>query len=103
GGGGGALRRTRLQQVEPLVLDRELDVLHVTVVALEPLHRLHELLERARELRAHAHERLGRADSGDDVLALRVREELAVEALLARRRVAREADAGAGGLALVAE
>ena len=39
----------------------------------------------------------------DDVLALRVDEVLAVEDVLAGRRVAREADAGAGALALVAE
>ena len=40
---------------------------------------------------------------GDDVLALRVGKELAVERLLAGRRVARERDAGRRGLAPVAE
>ena len=40
---------------------------------------------------------------GDDVLALGVLEELAVEPALARRGVAREADAGPGRVALVAE
>ena len=44
-----------------------------------------------------------RADAGDHVLALRVRQPLAVEALLARRRVAREGDAGGAGVAQVAE
>ena len=44
-----------------------------------------------------------RADAGDDVLALRVREPLAVELLLARRRIARERDAGRAVVAEVAE
>ena len=43
---------------------------------------------------AHLLDRLRRADAGDDVLALRVDEELAVDARLAGGRVAREADAG---------
>ena len=38
---------------------------------------------------------LRRADAGDDVLALRVDQEFAVELLLAGRRIAREGDAGA--------
>ena len=40
----------------------------------------------------------GVRDPGHDVLALRVLEELAVEPVLPRRRVAREADARAGAL-----
>src|SRR5207248_7967402 len=44
-----------------------------------------------------------RANAGDDVLALRVHEVLPIDRLLARRRVAREADAGGGRVALVAE
>ena len=85
------------------VLDRELDVLHVAVVLLEAAHRLEQLRVRLRQQLAHALDRLGRADAGDDVLALRVLQELAVETALARRGVAREADAGAGAVALVAE
>src|SRR3712207_7590669 len=46
---------------------------------------------------------LFRSDAGDHVLALGVREELAVEPALPGCRVAREADARAGVLALVAE
>ena len=97
------LRGARLQHEEALVLDRELDVLHVAVVLLEAAHRLHELLEGLRELRLHPLERLGGADPGDDVLALGVHQELAVETRLAGGRVARERDAGARALALVAE
>ena len=62
-GRGRALRRARLQQVEPVVLDGELDVLDVAVVLLEPPHRV----ERAARTRAaaglHQRERLGRADA----------------------------------------
>ena len=43
------------------------------------------------------------ADAGDDVLALRVLQVVAVDALLARGRVAGEGDAGAGVHAEVAE
>ncbi len=83
-GGGGALGGACLQQEELLVLDRELDVLHVSVVLLEPPHRLQQLVERLRERRAHSLDRLRRPDPGDDVLALGVGEELAVQARLAR-------------------
>ena len=44
---------------------------------------------------------LGVADTGDDVLALGVHQEVAVELLGAIGRVARKGDAGRGGLALV--
>ena len=43
GGGGRPLRGSGLEQVEPTLLDGELDVLHVAVVALEPIDRLLEL------------------------------------------------------------
>ena len=43
-GGRGALRRARLEEIEPVVLDRELDVLHVAVVRLEPRDRLEQLV-----------------------------------------------------------
>ena len=102
-GGGRALRRARLQEIELVVLDGELDVLHVAVVLLEPPHRFEQLLERRGQLLFHLRERLRRADAGDDVLALRVGEELAVETRLAGRRITRERDAGARLVALVAE
>src|SRR6266550_4689238 len=100
---GGALRGSGLQQVEAVFLDRELDVLHVPVVLLEAAHRLEQLLERLRELFLHLLERLRRPDPGDDVLPLRIREELAVETRFAGGRVAREGNTGAGPAALVAE
>ena len=85
-GGGGALRAARLQQEEPVVLDRELHVLHVAVVALELADRVLELVVREREEVAHAVDRLRGARAGDDVLALRVDEKLAEQARLARSR-----------------
>ena len=100
---GRPLGRARLEEVEHAVLDRELDVLHVAVMALESAHRPDQLGVRVREDLLHALERLRGADAGDHVLALRVHEELAVHALLAGRRVAGEAHAGGGAVALVAE
>ena len=78
-GGSGALRGARLEQIERSVLDRELDVLHVAVVLLEPVHRVEELVERLGQALAHLLDRLRRADACDDVLALRVHEVLAVQ------------------------
>ena len=92
---GRPLAAARLEDVEPLLLDGELDVLHLAVVLLEALKRVDQLGVRLRQHRGHVRDRLGRADACDDVLPLRVSEELAVHARLARRRVAREADAGA--------
>ena len=80
GGGGRALAGAGLQEVERALLDRELDVLHLAVVLLEPRHRLGELVECRGEALLHARDRLRRADPGHDVLALRVDEELAPHA-----------------------
>ena len=103
---GGALAVAGLQHPEPALLDRELDVLHVAVVALQPLDDVDELGEDDRHglfhrggglahlLAARLGQRLGRADAGDDVLALGVDQELAVQLRLAGRRVAGEGDAG---------
>ena len=68
-----------LEDVQRSLLDGELDVLHVAVVLLEPVQGRDELLERARQPLRHARDRLRRADPRDDVLALCVDEELAVE------------------------
>src|SRR2546426_1039065 len=96
------------------------------VAALEETRRLLELREAARHrllerrifarallladsLRRRPRDRrplgelLRRANAGDDVLALRVAEEVAVEDTLAGRRVARERDAGRAVVAEVAE
>jgi hypothetical protein len=88
-------RRPRLQEVQVTVLHRELDVLHVAVVLLEPVHGREQLLERLWQPLFHVRQRLRRADARDDVLALRVGQELAVQSLLAGRGIARERDASA--------
>ena len=83
----------RLQDPQLAVLDGELDVLHVAVVLLETLEDRrqvgeqlgHQLFERrilvSRLAPRTLGQRLRRADAGDDVLALRVEQELAVEVL----------------------
>ena len=68
----GALADARLQDEQATLLDRELDVAHVAVVALEQLHHVEQLLVALGEVVAHRVERLGDADAGDDVFALRV-------------------------------
>ena len=103
GGGGRALAGAGLQEVERTLLDRELDVLHLAVVLLQARHRLGELVEGRGETLLHPGDRLRCADPGHDVLTLRVDEELAPHARLPGRRVTREADAGAGIVALVPE
>ncbi len=107
--------RTRLQHPELALLDGELEVLHVAVVALESVvdalelgvglgqRVFHRRLVGARLLACLLADFLRRANAGDDVLALRVDEKFAVELLFARRRVAREGDAGRRGVAHVAE
>ena len=73
-GGGRALCGSGLEQVQTTLLDRELDVLHVAVVLLEPIDRLLELANAAgNERRASASSGTGQPDTRDDVLALRVR------------------------------
>ena len=67
-------------------------------------HRvLHRRLVGAGLLARDLRDLLRRADAGDHVLALRVDQELAVEPLLAGRRIAREGDAGRRRVAHVAE
>ena len=103
GGIAGALAAARLQHIEMLVLDGELEVLDVLVVLLEPRGDLAQLRVRLGHHLLELADRLRRAHAGDDVLTLGVDQELAVELLRAGRRVAGEADAGAGAVAGVAE
>ena len=103
GRGGRALGRSGLQQVEPALLDRELDVLHVAEVALEEVDGPLELLEGGGEPRLHLRQRDGQPDSGNDVLALSVDEELATQPACPRGRIAAEAHARAAVVASVPE
>ncbi len=92
-----------LQEIQLALLDRELDVLHVLVVALEPSRDGEQLIVDLRHPPREVVDVLGRADAGHHVLTLRVGEELRVEPPLAGARIAREADTRAGGIAQVAE
>ena len=83
-----------LEQPQPALLDRELDVAQSpkwrsSMSRMTPQlvgHRRHPLVE--------DRDRLGPVGAGDDVLALGVEQHVAVERRLAGRRVAREHDAG---------
>ncbi len=97
------LPRAGLQEVERPLLDRELDVLQVAVVGLEAVERVDELLERRRHELLHPLHRLGRADAGDDVLALCVQQELAVQLPLPGGGVPSEADARSGRVSAIPE
>ncbi len=109
---GGAFAVARLQHVELVLLDGELEVLHVLVVLLEPLAHLQQFRVRLGHRRfqrrlvrlgAQLGHRLRRADAGHHVLALRVHQILAVEHVLAGGRIAGEAHAGGAVVAHVAE
>ena len=111
----GAFAVARLKHVERAALDRELQILHVAIVGFELLvgalklgeHLRHRLLKRlARFFHLFARgfgQRLRRANAGDDIFALRVDQELAVERLGARARIARERNAGRARLAHIAK
>ena len=104
-----------LQHPQPTLLDGELDVLHVAVVALELRgdgeqlsERLwHQLFERWLLVAGSKSRRLGdvlrRADSGNDVLALRIDQEFAEELFCAGRRITGKGDAGGAVGAAVAK
>src|ERR1017187_8751021 len=99
----GPFRRARLEHEELAALDRELEVLRVAIVLLEPLCDLLKLRVRLRDVPLQLVDLRGRSDAGHHVLALRVHEVLTVELLLAGVRVAGERDPGAGVVAHVAE
>jgi len=67
--GGRPLASASLQEVEPVVLDRELDILHVSIVVLQLGDGTLELVDRLGERFPHARDRLRRAVAGDDILA----------------------------------
>ena len=105
GGGAGPLRSPRLQHVELIVLERELDVLHVLEVILElrgePLQVAVDLGEPPFGA-FHLRDRLRCARPGDDVFALRVGEVVAIQHALPRAAITRERDAGAAIVSHVA-
>ena len=102
-GEGGPLADPGLEQPQLALLDGELDVAHVAVVAPQGPHVLLELLPGPRLDVAHLLQLHGVADPGHDVLALGVDQVVAVGPGVAVGRVAGEGDPGARVLTLVAE
>ncbi len=85
-GASGALAVARLQHVQAAVLDGELEVLHVAVVLFQPRGDFAQLVvDLGLDLLQFGDVYRG-ADAGDDVFALRVHQELAVELLHAGAR-----------------
>ena len=99
----GALTVARLQHVQAAVLDGELEVLHVAIVLFQPRGDLAKLVVGLRLDLLELGDVHRGADAGDDIFALRVHQELAVKLFHAGGGIAGEADAGAAGLAQVAE
>ena len=88
-----ALAVAGLEQVERALLDRKLDVLHVAVVRFEARHRGDQFGVGLRQFALQFSQLARRADTCDDVLTLRVDQELAVQLVDTGRRVAGKADA----------
>ena len=101
---GGALAGAGLQHPKFSLLNGELNVAHVMVAVLEDHKDALQILGRLRErwIRCQILDGLGVANACDDVLALRVHEEVAIALALACCGVAREGDARSRALALVA-
>ncbi len=102
-GAAGALAVARLQHVQAAVLDGELEVLHVAIVLFQTRGDFAQLVVDVGLDLLELGDVHRRANAGDHVFALRVHQELAVKLFHAGRGIAREADAGAAGLAQVAE
>ena len=92
-----------LEHPEPALLDRELDVAAVPVVVLERRGVAPQLGRDVRHPLVEDPDVLGLVRARDHVLALGVEHDVAVEGVLAGRRVAREQHAGPGVRAAVAE
>ena len=92
-----------LQHVQAAPFDRELDVLHVLIVMFQRIGGLHELFVHFRHLVLEFGNRPRRTNAGDDVLALRIGEKLAVESFFTGGRIPGEGHAGAAIVAHVAE
>ena len=102
-GGGGALAVTRLQHIELTVFDGKLHVLHIVIMLFKVVRDGDELLVHLGHNVLELVNCLRRTNAGDDVFALRVHQELAVELALTGRGVAGKRNAGARRFAHVAE
>ena len=102
-GSAGAFAIAGLQHVELAILDGELEILHVAIVFFEAAGNLLQLPVGVGHDGFQLRDRLRRANAGHHILALRIDQELAPENFFAGGWIAREADAGARGVAHVAE
>ena len=93
-GDAGALTVASLEHEHLLFLDSELEVLHVLEVRFEDLADALELFERLRLLLSELSNGVRSADTGDNIFALGVHEELTVEDLLASGGVTGESHTG---------
>ena len=94
GGLPGPLAATGLQHEQPLVLNRELEILHVLVVTLQPAGDASQPPVGGRQQPLELADRLRCPDAGDHIFPLGVDQELAVELLGAGCRIAGEPDPG---------
>ncbi len=92
-----------LEHVERPLLDGELQIEHVPVMALQLAVDPLQLGIGLGDLLGHRLDRLGRPDAGHHILPLRVAEPFAEKAPLASGRVAREGDARTARVAHVAK
>ena len=99
----GALAIAGLEHVQLAFLDGEFEVLYVAIVLLQAAGDRSQLVIRLREHGLQFANRSGSANSGHDVLALRVQQELAVEIVGTGGRVPGEADAGRRRVAQIPE
>jgi hypothetical protein len=81
-----ALADAALQHPQPPALHRELQVHHIAVVALQSLGDLQKLCVHFGHALVQCAQGQRRANSCDDILALRIRQELTVQLALARGR-----------------
>ena len=102
GGEAGALSVARLEHENLVVLNGEFEILHILKVFLELRANAFQFVKRLGHVVLQVGHGFGSADAGDDVFALRVDEELAVENFFAGGGIARERDARAGLVAGVA-
>ena len=98
-----ALAVACLQDIEFLVLDGELEVLHIAIVIFKEFADVKELLINLGQQFCHLINIHRCADTGNNVFALRVHKELAHQLLLAGSGVTGESNAGAAVIAHVTE
>ena len=101
-GGGGALAVAGLQHEEAAFLHGELDVLHVLEMLFEDGADFHEFGKGLGHGGLELGDRLGGADTGDDVFALGIDEKFTVEFVHTIGGIPREGHAGTRGFARVA-